>query len=126
MTKHKKVGTVLHGREADIERQANTYRRLAEMKSGLYRDIDEQVDNVTTVLCPDLHNKPLYELEKLPFKIDLGLRNLEKTTGVSPTVVNLANYDQEELLKQLRVPYFGKGTLKQLYSILKRYGIDKA
>jgi len=115
----------LHEKPDDLNKQANIYRKLVEMRSVLYREIDEKIAGAAEILCPDLFNRPLYELEKLPFRIETALKKLEDDSGKMTTVACLADFSREELFEKLRTSYFGSGTLNQLYSILSRYGVDK-
>jgi len=107
-----------------LEKQKYLFRSLNEMKNDLYREINEKIEVVKNDLCPDIFQKPLYEVEKLPSRIHYGLITFERSIKRAARIENLSKLKPKQFKEFLKIKNFGEVSLKEMISILSKYGVD--
>lgn len=118
----------------DITLQKHVISNLYNMRDELYKTgdelrqkIDQSVGQAVELFCKDVLLKPLYEIEKLPTRIENLLKQLKSETGVIPNIRNISRMNIKEfkdLFGKNNIRGLGDVGLEKIRKKLREYGVD--
>ena len=111
-----------------IEKEKEIAKKLYGLKAEFYssadlalKNIDLSFNRIIDDVCPDVIGRSLYEIEEMSARTRFGLMRYEGKTGKAANLKTITEATEKDLLG---ISNFGKISLNELKSILKRYGLE--